>query len=145
HARHGRKGLAADVVFDGEVVDGEQRGHVSGCQQANSAPAPSGSSSRGLVFSHTESAYLQRGANEQPGNGRVGSGGRPPIAGSGVCGALSSLGIAASNASVYGMRMCLKRRGVGARWARRPADNTAASSVRPATTPRSCVIRIIAM
>ena len=41
--------------------------------------------------------------------------------------------------------MRLNRRGVGARSTTRPAYITATSSVRPATTPRSWVIRIIAM
>ena len=42
----------------------------------------------------------QRGENAHPASGLVGSGGRPEIAGSGVCGAASSFGIAASRASV---------------------------------------------
>src|SRR5216110_2144281 len=43
------------------------------------------------------------------------------------------------------MRMLANRSGVGAHSTTRPAYITATSSVRPATTPRSWVIRIIAM
>ena len=46
------------------------------------------------------SLQVARGENEQPLIGRVGSGGRPEIAGNTVCGAASSFGIAASSASV---------------------------------------------
>ena len=43
------------------------------------------------------------------------------------------------------MCICLNRTGVGARSTTRPAYITATSSVRPATTPRSWVMMIIAM
>ena len=57
----------------------------------------------------------------------------------------SSFGIDLRRASVYGIRTLAKRVRVGAFSTIWPAYMTAISSVRPATTPRSCVTRTIAM
>ena len=55
HIGHRRQRLAADGVFDDQVLDGEQRGH-SGCQQAKRPPARSGSASGGLASRQRSSA-----------------------------------------------------------------------------------------
>ena len=91
--------------------------------------------------------------------GRRGSGARtgiPPAGGSGPAGGprwrrsrewlgLAIRGIDLRSASVYGMAMLLKSTVVGARSTTLPAYMTMISSVRVATTPRSCVTRIMAM
>ena len=58
---------------------------------------------------------------------------------------LSSFGMLFSSASVYGIFMWANSASVGARSTILPAYITAISSVRPATTPRSWVTRIIDM
>ena len=99
----------------------------------------------GSLSWHLGWAYLQRGAKLQPLGGLIRSGGRPPMISSLVWLGWSSLGIEFSSDSVYGIFMSEKSTGVGARSTILPAYITAISSVRPATTPRSWVTRIMAM
>src|SRR5204862_7719130 len=106
--------LAVHDVFDDEMFDLEQwvggrglqhhagtaAGISIGWKQANWCAGVSAAVSSGFSPRQRGTAYRQRGEKEQPLIGRVGSGGRPEIAGSSVCGAASSFGIAASSASV---------------------------------------------
>jgi len=69
---------------------------------------------RGLLAMTLAGGVRQRGENEHPWIGRVGSGGRPDIAGKGVCGAASIFGIAASKRLGVGhahfLEQCRRRR-----------------------------------
>src|SRR4051794_13702896 len=107
----------------------------------SATPSSSGSSG-GLSVQHTGSRQAQRGANGQPRGALRMSGGRPSMGMSGSPSRSSTRGIECSSPTVYGCDGRSNRSPVVAVSTMNPAYITLIRSVIPATTPRSCVIRM---